>query len=43
MVHIKIEVRRCLLSTNTESIVCQLWLNCGQTSTELLSGSTLVT
>jgi hypothetical protein len=43
MVRTKIEVRRCLLSTNTESIVCQLWLSCGRTSTELLSSSTLVT
>jgi hypothetical protein len=43
MVRTLIEVRRCLLSTSTESIGCQLWLSCGWTSTELLSGSTLVT
>jgi len=43
MVCTKIKVRRCLLSTNTKSIVCQLWLSCGRTSTELLSSSTLVT
>jgi len=43
MVRTKIEVRRCLLSTNIESIICQLWLSCGRTSTESLSGSTLVT